>query len=176
MEPINVMWYNQAERMTTCDSVQKEMATQKKEARINQAELDKEAARQHNAMAKQTSTYSTTSEHGHPTGFHQTSAMPSHKTGQPPCNMTEGVVGSYPLGTNRGPGGTTTAHNTHVCGNPLIMGMILGYLHLNNHDYIYHENYFSCFSSFLLIFHRRSFFNFHRRGYIYIYVYIIKGY
>jgi len=120
MEPINLMWYKEAERMTTRDPVQKEMATPKKEARINQAELDKEATRQHNATAKQTSTYSTTGEHGHPTGFNQTSAMPSHKTRQPPCNMTEGVVGSHPLGTNRGPGATTMAHTT--CQHPISSG------------------------------------------------------
>lgn len=35
--------------MTAHDPLQKEMATQKKEERVNQAELDKEAAREHNA-------------------------------------------------------------------------------------------------------------------------------
>jgi len=111
--------------MTARDPVQKELATQKKESKINQAELDKQAARQHNAAAseynsaaKQASTYSTTGEHGHPTGFHQTSAMPGHGTGQPTGHVTEGVVGSHPVGTNRGPGGTATAHNTRAGGNP----------------------------------------------------------
>jgi len=122
MEPINVIFYNQAERMTARDPVQKELATQKKEARVNQAELDKQAARQHNAAAKQASTYSTTGEHGHSTGLHQTSAMPGHGTGQPTGQVTEGVVGSHPLGTNRGPGGTATAHNTHAGGNPTDYG------------------------------------------------------
>ncbi|CAJ1908894.1 unnamed protein product [Sphenostylis stenocarpa] len=126
-----------AERMTARDPLQKEMATDKKEARVTQAELDKQAAREHNAAAKQsataghmgqghyttgtgtgTATYSTTGGHGHLPGVHQTSAMPGHGTGQPTGHVTEGVVGSHPIGTNRGPGGTATAHNTRAGGNP----------------------------------------------------------
>jgi len=34
-------------------------------------------------------------------------AMPGHGTGQPMGHVTEGVVGSHPVGTNRGPGRTT---------------------------------------------------------------------
>ncbi|RDX79258.1 18 kDa seed maturation protein [Mucuna pruriens] len=102
------------EKMTSRDPVQKELATQKKEARMTQAELDKQAKREHNAAAKQsstaghmtgtgpgTATYSTTGEYGQPTG-----------------HVTEGAVGSHPIGTNRGPGGTATAHNTRAEGNP----------------------------------------------------------
>nr|AAG37454.1 seed maturation protein LEA 4 [Glycine tomentella] len=123
----------EAERMTARDPMQKELATQKKDAKMSQAELDKQAARQHNTAAKQaataghmgqghhtpgTATYSTTGEHGQPMGAHQTSAMPGHGTGQPTGHVTEGVVGSHPIGTNRGPGGTATAHNTRAGGNP----------------------------------------------------------
>ncbi|KAJ1403337.1 Late embryogenesis abundant protein [Sesbania bispinosa] len=132
MEKTKATVQEKTERMTARDPLQKEMATQKKEARINQAELDKQAAREHNAATKQattgqghyntgtgtgTATYSTTGEYGQPMGAHQTSAMPGHGTGQPMGNVTEGVVGSHPIGTNRGTTGTATAHNTRVGGN-----------------------------------------------------------
>jgi len=39
--------------MTTHDLVQKELATQKKDSKVNQAELDKQAARQHNAATSE---------------------------------------------------------------------------------------------------------------------------
>lgn len=118
--------------MTARDPVQKEMATEKKQAKINQAELDKQAAREHNTAAKQSATaghmgtgtgtgsatYSTTGTYGQPMGAHQTSALPGHGTGQPTGHVTEGVVGSHPIGTNRGTDGTATAHNTRVGGNP----------------------------------------------------------
>lgn len=107
------------EKMTARDPLQKEMATQKKEAKINQAELDKQAAQQHNAAAKHSATYSTTGEYVQPMGTHQTSAVPGHGTGQPTGHVTEGVVGSHPIGTNTGgTGGAATAHNTRVGGNP----------------------------------------------------------
>ncbi|KAG4913056.1 hypothetical protein AAZX31_19G133300 [Glycine max] len=138
MEKTKATVQEKAERMTARDPVQKELATQKKEAKMNQAELDKQAARQHNTAAKQsattaghmghghhttgtgtgTATYSTTGEYGQPMGAHQTSAMPGHGTGQPTGHVTEGVVGSHPIGTNRGPGGTATAHNTRAGGKP----------------------------------------------------------
>ncbi|KAJ7976009.1 18 kDa seed maturation protein, partial [Quillaja saponaria] len=123
------------ERVTAHDPLQKEMATQKKEHKINQAELNKQDARQHNAAAKQagsagtgggygthhtgvtdTTTYSTTGTTGQPTGTHQMSAMPGYGTGQPMGgNVTEGVVGSHPIGTHTGTG-RTTAHNTRKPG------------------------------------------------------------
>ena len=125
-----VCGYDQAERMTARDPLQKEMATQKKEDRINRAELQKQAAREHNTAAKEaatagysgqgqygtgpttgTATYSTTGEYGQPTG--------THGTGQPTGQVTEGVVGSHPIGTNTGTGRrTTTAHNTRAGANP----------------------------------------------------------
>nr|CAH0117516.1 late embryogenesis abundant group 1 protein [Pisum sativum subsp. elatius]CAH0117542.1 late embryogenesis abundant group 1 protein [Pisum fulvum] len=39
------------ERMTAHNPLEKELATQKKDERVAQAELDKQAARQHNAAA-----------------------------------------------------------------------------------------------------------------------------
>jgi hypothetical protein len=138
----------QTEKMTARDPVQKEMASHKKEAKMNQAELDKLAAREHNAAVKQTTTaaaghmgqphhttgttgtgtatYSTTGNYGHPTGAHQMSAMPGHGTGQPTGHVVDGVVGSHPIGTNRGTDGTATAHNTRVGGNPNATGYTTG--------------------------------------------------
>ncbi|XP_061346399.1 18 kDa seed maturation protein [Gastrolobium bilobum] len=133
MEKTKATVQEKTERMTARDPLKKEMATQKKDAKINQAELEKQAAREHNAAAKQSATvghmgqghyttgtgtapYSTTGEYGQPMGAHQTSAMPGHGTGQPTSNVTDGVVGSHPIGTNTGTG-RTTAHNTRVGGN-----------------------------------------------------------
>ncbi|KAK2417275.1 18 kDa seed maturation protein [Trifolium repens] len=51
MEKTKANVQEKTERMTAHDPLQKEMATQKKDARVNQAELDKQAAREHNAAA-----------------------------------------------------------------------------------------------------------------------------
>ncbi|KAI4300694.1 hypothetical protein L6164_034041 [Bauhinia variegata] len=138
MEKTKATVQEKTERMTAHDPLQKEMATQKKEERINQAELDKQEARQHNAAARQSAsaaggqhmgqgnyttgtggsaTYSTTGEYGQPMGTHQMSAMPGHGTGHPTGHVTEGVVGSHPIGTETGAGRTSAAHNTRVGGN-----------------------------------------------------------
>ena len=120
--------------MTARDPVEKEIAREKKEERVTQAELDKQAAREHNAAARVaknagfachtgytttgagtgtgTATYSTTGVTGHTTGAHQMSALPGHGTGQ----VVEGAVGSHPVGINTGTGRTTAAHNTNVEG------------------------------------------------------------
>lgn len=111
------------ERMTAHDPMEKEMATKKKEERINQAELNKEAAKEHNAAVRQgTSTtgtnkphsYSTTGRTGDPTGAHQMSALPGHGGGEPMGQVTEGVVVSQPIGTNTETKRTTVAHNTQA--------------------------------------------------------------
>ena len=126
----------QVEKAKAHDPMQKEMATQKKEERIRQAELEKQEARQHNAAAKQaggnggytatgtatytasgTHTYSTTGEHGKPTGASQMSALPGHGTGQPAGQVIDGRAEAHPVGTNPGVGGSTS-HNTRVEGNP----------------------------------------------------------
>lgn len=112
---MNVYVVKQAEKVTAGDPVQKEMATQKKEAKVSQAELDKLAAREHNAATKQsaaaaahmgtgtgtgTAAYSTTGAHGQPMGAHQTSALPGHGTGH------NTRVGGNPNATGYGTGGT----------------------------------------------------------------------
>ncbi|XLR68238.1 hypothetical protein S83_018910 [Arachis hypogaea] len=123
-----------AEKMSTRDPIQKQMATQKKEHKTNQAEMEKQAAYNQNAAHKEaaraediapgyygTATHSTTGQHGHPTGGHQMSALPGHGTGQPTGQVTEGVIGSHPIGTNTGTtqtSTTTTARNTRAGVNP----------------------------------------------------------
>ncbi|CAH8312665.1 unnamed protein product [Eruca vesicaria subsp. sativa] len=117
-----------AEKMTTRDPIQKQMATQKKEGRINEAEMQKREACEHNAAMKEASgagtgtglglgsaTHSTTGQVGHGTGTHQMSALPGHGTGQPTGQVVEGTAVTEPIGTNTGTG-RTTAHNTHVGG------------------------------------------------------------
>ncbi|XP_010557946.1 PREDICTED: 11 kDa late embryogenesis abundant protein-like [Tarenaya hassleriana] len=86
MEKTKATLEEKAEKMTTRDPVQKEMATQKKEDRINQAELEKREAREHNAAAKHAagaglgSPGYTTKGTGHlgSTTGHGTGALPGH--------------------------------------------------------------------------------------------------
>lgn len=122
--PNSCFVHKQTERMTAHDPLQKEIATQKKEGRINQAELDKQAAREHNAAMKQSTTaaaghmgqgphYSTGTGTGTATGHH----------------VTEGVVGSHPIGTHTGTARTTTAHNPRAGVNPNDPGYGYGYGH-----------------------------------------------
>ncbi|KAF8118759.1 hypothetical protein N665_0002s0069 [Sinapis alba] len=84
-----------AEKMTTRDPVQKQMATQKKEAKIDQAEMQKREVREHNAAMKEAA--------GTGTGLGLGSA-------------THSTTGHEPIGTNTAGTGRTTAHNTHVGG------------------------------------------------------------
>lgn len=105
--------------MSAQDEMQKEMATQKKEERIHEAERQKQEVYESNAAARQASystgephSYSTTGESGQHTGMHQMSALPGHGTGEPTGHVTEGVVGSHPIGTQR----SSTADNRHVGG------------------------------------------------------------
>nr|CAH0117517.1 seed albumin protein of a late embryogenesis abundant group 1 [Pisum sativum subsp. elatius]CAH0117522.1 seed albumin protein of a late embryogenesis abundant group 1 [Pisum sativum subsp. elatius]CAH0117524.1 seed albumin protein of a late embryogenesis abundant group 1 [Pisum abyssinicum]CAH0117526.1 seed albumin protein of a late embryogenesis abundant group 1 [Pisum sativum]CAH0117528.1 seed albumin protein of a late embryogenesis abundant group 1 [Pisum sativum subsp. sativum] len=51
MEKTKANVQEKTERLTTRDPLEKELATQKKEERVAQAELDKQAARNHNAAA-----------------------------------------------------------------------------------------------------------------------------
>ncbi|KFK25064.1 hypothetical protein AALP_AA8G061800 [Arabis alpina] len=117
-----------AEKMKTRDPVQKEMATQRKEGKINQAEMQKRETQEYNAAMKQaagggtgtgvglgTATHSTTGQVGHGTGTHQMSALPGHGTGHPTGHVVEGTAVTEPIGTNTGTG-RTTAHNTRVGG------------------------------------------------------------
>ncbi|PIA42804.1 hypothetical protein AQUCO_02000329v1 [Aquilegia coerulea] len=98
------------ERMTAHDPLEKEIATQRKEDKINQAEINKQQTRQHNAAAHNMGgatggtvggLHGTTT--GHSTGTHQMSAVPGHGTGAPAGgHVTEGTVGTHPTGTNTG--------------------------------------------------------------------------
>ncbi|XP_010036485.2 18 kDa seed maturation protein [Eucalyptus grandis] len=140
MEKTKAVAQEKMEKMTAHDPVEKQMATEKKHERIDQAELNKQMAREENAASKQstaatghlantttgpgtttttttgtTATYPTTGATGRPTGAHQMSALPGHGTGQPVRQVVEGVAGSQPIGTNTGTG-QTTAHNTRVGG------------------------------------------------------------
>ncbi|KAF3442639.1 hypothetical protein FNV43_RR16555 [Rhamnella rubrinervis] len=132
MEKTKATLQEKTERMTAHDPIEKEVATERKQEKKTQAELNKQAAREQNAAARQaaatggggytpggytttgtgTATYSTTGVTGHPTGTHQVSAMPGHGTGQ----VTEGVAGSHPVAVNTGTG-RTTAHNPRAGGN-----------------------------------------------------------
>ncbi|GJR08958.1 18 kDa seed maturation protein-like protein [Tanacetum coccineum] len=109
--------------MTAHDPTQKEMATSKKEERINQAEYEKQIAQDQNATQHQatqvntgTHTYSTTGATGNPMGSQQMSALPRHGTGQPAGNVVEGVVKSHPIGKNTGTGTTLAGHNPNAGG------------------------------------------------------------
>ena len=110
--------------MTARDPLQKELATEKKEERKTQAELEKQQARQHNAAAKQmestpagghTGYTATTGVRGTTTGAHHMSATPGQGTGQGQLGQVTHdrvVEESHPIGPRR-----TTTHNTSVEGN-----------------------------------------------------------
>ncbi|KAL8236604.1 hypothetical protein R6Q59_017685 [Mikania micrantha] len=118
MEKTKATLQEKGERMTAHDPIQKEMATEKKEARINQAEYEKQVAREQNATQRQaneaasTHSYSTTGATGNRTGIHQMSALPGHGTGEPAGHVVEGAVRSHPIGTDTGTGTTLAGHNT----------------------------------------------------------------
>ncbi|PON52205.1 Late embryogenesis abundant protein [Parasponia andersonii] len=135
MEKTKATVQEKVEKMKAHDPTEKEMAAEKKEQRKAEAELNKREAREHNAAVREasktgvnagghtgysttgveTATYSTTGIEGQPTGAHQMSALPGYGTGQPAGQVTEGTVGSHPIGTGTGTG-RTTAHNTRVEG------------------------------------------------------------
>ncbi|XP_054804324.1 18 kDa seed maturation protein [Prosopis cineraria] len=102
MEKTKATVQEKKDRMTAHDPTEKEMATERKEERMRQAELDKREARGHNVASKQAATvapgghggnYTTgtgtgagttaTGAYGHPMAGQQMSAMPGHGTGQP---------------------------------------------------------------------------------------------
>ncbi|MCE3214936.1 hypothetical protein HAX54_000312 [Datura stramonium] len=106
------------ERMTANNPTEKEMATEKKEERVNEAEMKKQEAPQGYSTTGtgKTHSYSTTGATGHPTGAHQMSALPGHGSGQPAGPVVEGVVPSHPIGTATGTQRPSAAHNTRVGG------------------------------------------------------------
>lgn len=106
----------QVERMTAHDPVEKEMATEKKEARKQQSELEKQEARMHNAASKQAERI----------GAHGGAGYATTGTGAPatytttggteyPPTRTEDVMETHPVGIDRGTG-RTTAQNLRVEG------------------------------------------------------------
>ncbi|KAL5545468.1 hypothetical protein UlMin_005155 [Ulmus minor] len=128
LEKTKATLQEKVEKVKAHDPVEKQMATERKEDKIDVAELNKQEAFHRNAAVKDysttghpfagtgTATHSTTGATGHPTGTHQMSAMPGHGTGQPMGRVVEGVVGSHPVGTNTGTRRTTTADNAGVQG------------------------------------------------------------
>ncbi|KAL6523215.1 hypothetical protein OROGR_016818 [Orobanche gracilis] len=121
MEKTKATVQEKMERVTAHNPTEKEMATERKEERVHNAELNKLEEREHNAAAGQAGrtggsrSYATTGVTGQPTGGHQMSALPGHGTGQPTGHLIDGTVKSHPIGTATGTG-RTTAHNTHVGG------------------------------------------------------------
>ncbi|KAF3673185.1 DRE binding factor 1 [Capsicum annuum] len=89
------------------------MATEKKEERINEAEMNKQAT-----QGRPHYSNTTTGPTGHSTGLHQMSALPDHGTGEPMGQVTDGVVQSqsHPIRTATGTQRASTAHNTRVGG------------------------------------------------------------
>ncbi|VFQ59289.1 unnamed protein product [Cuscuta campestris] len=119
MEKTKAVVQEKVERMTAHDPIEKDMATQKKEERIRQAEEKKQVKMAHDSITSSGNhphSYSNTTgpTTGHSTGLHQMSAMPGHGTGAPTGPVTEGVVESHPIGTTDVPGPTTTTAASHV--------------------------------------------------------------
>ncbi|XVF56014.1 hypothetical protein PTKIN_Ptkin06aG0082500 [Pterospermum kingtungense] len=130
LEKTKAVLEEKVEKATAHDPMQKDMATQRKEDRVRQAELEKQEARQHNAAAKQagrdegftaagSGAYAASGTHTYskPTGAHQMSALPGHGTEQPVGHVMDGRAEACPIGTNKGVGGSKS-HNTRVEGNP----------------------------------------------------------
>nr|XP_016502146.1 PREDICTED: 18 kDa seed maturation protein-like [Nicotiana tabacum] len=98
-----------AEKLTIRDLVQKQMATEKKEERIHQVEMDKLAAQEQNAASRQAAATGGTTAYiasgggvapGHTTGAYGTTTADT--------GTTTGVVGSqYPPRTTTGTGSAT---------------------------------------------------------------------
>ncbi|CAI8602225.1 unnamed protein product [Vicia faba] len=123
------------EIMSASDPMQKEMATEKKEERINQAEMEKQEAREYNAAVKMSHV---TEGHSYtatgPTSVTASgySIIGDYGTGQPMATdnvstipgiglgLGADVIGSHPVESNTGMGSTTAeAHVVHVDGTVL---------------------------------------------------------
>ncbi|XP_060177511.1 11 kDa late embryogenesis abundant protein-like [Lycium barbarum] len=121
MEKTKAIVAEKAEKLTTSDPVQRQMATEKKEERIHQAEMDKLAAQEQNAASRQVAATGGTTAYtarvgvgpGHTTGTHATHGTTTgHTTGVLPGGR---VAAEHPIGTTAGtatgpqyPSGTTT--------------------------------------------------------------------
>lgn len=135
----------QVEKMQAHSPTEKATATEKKEERLAQAEVNKLKAIKHNAEARfspkdgssnpgftpganisptGTASYSTTGVQGQATGGHQMSAIPGHGTGQPTDGyVVDGVVESHPIEVHSAPA-STMAHNTEAGGNPVVARIV----------------------------------------------------
>ncbi|KAL0428610.1 UNVERIFIED_CONTAM: seed maturation protein [Sesamum latifolium] len=114
MEKTKATAQEKAERMTTRDPIQKDIATQKKEERIHEAERQKLEAREHNAAAKHTGGgaygegYTTGGTMGGGFG-HDYTTTGTGGTGAGGYTAEGGLLGSdYPQGTTGGMTGTGT--------------------------------------------------------------------
>lgn len=126
--------------MSARDPMQKQMATEKKEERINHAEMGKQEAREHNAATKMSANaghvtggqqytasgpatetaaagYSTSGTYGSGQQLatdHNMSTMPAHGHGIGyGLGREKDMLGSHPIETNTGMD-TTAAHNIHA--------------------------------------------------------------
>ncbi|KAJ6749709.1 hypothetical protein OIU85_000354 [Salix viminalis] len=109
MEKTKATVQEKVENMTTNDPEQREMARERKEERITQAELDKQDAKQYRAAE---SKYSASATGGQ--GYY------GHGTGQQYGGQEEeGVVSTYPGGL---PGDSTTRRNTRAGGTAFRTG------------------------------------------------------
>ncbi|GAB2295489.1 hypothetical protein Dimus_029655 [Dionaea muscipula] len=144
MEKTKATLQEKAEKVTARDPLKKEMATDKKEARIAEAELHKREAMEHNAAHKAGyapgSTGYPTGPHvtpavkgdktgvptgraeyapgstGYPTGPHVTPVVPGDKIGVPTGPVEEGIVESHPIGRNTRTGQLNPGLNPDVSG------------------------------------------------------------
>ncbi|KAL5059462.1 hypothetical protein RYX36_031066 [Vicia faba] len=109
MEKTKATVQEKTEKMSARDPVQKEAATQKKEAKQNQAELDKQMAREHNAAVKESTTAAQMGQAHHNTGTGTTTYPTTGTYGQP-------MGGHYSTGTGTGTGtySTTGNHEHHT--------------------------------------------------------------
>ncbi|KAF4374527.1 hypothetical protein F8388_016078 [Cannabis sativa] len=102
------------ERMTAHHPLEKEIATERKEQKIAEAELNKQQAREQNAAAKEAARMGT-NVGGH-TGYSAvgtgtTAYSATGATGQPTGHVTEGIAKTHPIGTHAGTG-TGTGRTT----------------------------------------------------------------
>ncbi|MCD7456509.1 hypothetical protein HAX54_031947 [Datura stramonium] len=118
MEKTKAVVQEKVERMKTHDPTQKEIATEKKEERIHEAEMNKQLTQHRNAALHHGAGTGTGRPHysnttadstGYSTGLHQ--------TGQPMSQVTDEVIQSHPIGVGTGTHQrASAAHNTHVGG------------------------------------------------------------
>ncbi|KAG8371861.1 hypothetical protein BUALT_Bualt12G0007000 [Buddleja alternifolia] len=114
MEKTKATLQEKGEKMTTRDPLQKEIATEKKDERIHEAERQKLEARQQNVATRQGAAGGGTFGHdyttgtGHPTGAGVRSDYPQTGTTGAGHTAGTGVRSDYPQGQGLAGTGTTT--------------------------------------------------------------------